>query len=41
MGFSSVEGAWTKCLLAVRQMCEKYLAIGKDVFLVFMDLEML
>ena len=26
-------------VFAVRQVCEKYLAIGKDVFLAFMDLE--
>ena len=26
-------------VLAIRQACEKYLAIGKDVFRAFMDLE--
>ena len=26
-------------MLAVRQVCEKYLANGKDVFLAFIDLE--
>ena len=26
-------------MFAVRQVCEKYLANGKDVFLAFMDLE--
>ena len=26
-------------VLAVRQVCEKYLANGKDVFWAFMDLE--
>ena len=26
-------------VIAVRQVCEKYLAIGKDVFWAFMDLE--
>ena len=26
-------------VLAIRQVCEKYLANGKDIFCVFMDLE--
>ena len=38
MGLGRVEDAWTKC--AVRQVCEKYLANGKDVFWAFMDLDM-
>ena len=33
-----VEDAWTKCF-AIRQVYEKYLANGKDVFWEFMDLE--
>ena len=37
MGLGRAEDAWTKC--AVRQVCEKYLANGKDVFWVLMDLE--
>ena len=36
MGLGRVEDAWT---FAVRQVCEKYLANGKDVFWAFMDLE--
>ena len=38
MGLGRVGDAWTKCF-AVRQVCEKYLANGKDVFWAFMDLE--
>ena len=36
MGLGRVEDA---CVFAVRQLCEKYLANGKDVFWAFMDLE--
>ena len=36
VGLGRVEGARTKCL---RQVCEKYLSNGKDVFWAFMDLE--
>ena len=38
MGLGRVEDAWTKCF-AVKQVCEKHLADGKDVFWAFMDLE--
>ena len=37
MGLDSVEGAWL--VFVVREVCEKYLMYGKDVFLRFMDLE--
>ena len=39
MGLGRVEDAWTDQVFAVRQVCEKYLANGKDVFWTFMDLE--
>ena len=35
--FNMVEGAWIK--FAVRQVCKKYLANGRNVFWAFMDLE--
>ena len=35
-GFRQVVDAWTN---AVRQVCEKYLTNGKDVFWAFVDLE--
>ena len=38
MGLFRVEDTWTK-VFAIRQVCEKYLANGKDVFWAFMDLE--
>ena len=38
MDLSNVEGAWTKYVFAVRRLCEKYLANGKDGFWAFMDL---
>ena len=34
-----VEGGCVDQIFAVRQVCEKYLAKGKDVFWAFMDLE--
>ena len=37
MDLGKVEDAWTK--FAVWQVCEKYLANGKDVFWAFVDLE--
>ena len=37
-GFRQGRG-WIEQAFAVRQVCEKYLANGKDVFWVFMDLE--
>ena len=37
-GFRKGRGCMEK-VLAVRQVCEKYLANGKDVFRAFMDLE--
>ena len=39
MGLGRVEDARTNSLFAVRQVCEKYLANGKDVFWAFMDFE--
>ena len=39
VGLGWIEDAWTKCLSEGRQICEKYLANGKDVFWAFMDLE--
>ena len=39
MWLERVEGAWIKCLLYIRHVCEKYRANGKDVFTEFMDLE--
>ena len=38
VGLGRVEGAWTNCLLIVRQV-SKNLANGKDVFRMFTDLE--
>ena len=38
-GFRQDRG-YTDQVFKVRQVCEKYLAIGKDVFWAFMDLEM-
>ena len=38
MGFRQVRGCINQ-VFAVRQVCEKYLANGKDVFWAFMDLE--
>ena len=37
-GFSQGRGCMDQ-VFAVRQVCEKYLANGKDIFLAFMDLE--
>ena len=39
MGLGRVEDARTNSLFAVRKVCEKYLANGKDVFWAFMDFE--
>ena len=39
MGLGRVEDVCCKAVFAVRQVCEKYLANGKDVFWVLMDLE--
>ena len=39
MGLGSVKDALTRLVFAVRQVCEKYLSNGKEVFWAFMDLE--
>ena len=38
MGLGRVEDAWNQ-VFVVNQVCEKYLADGKDVFWAFMDFE--